>query len=60
MTDNGITDISGVPVMDVIAVAWRYAVMLVRLRQTCGLQVSSVGHYARADPGLIAAFTSKA
>lgn len=60
MTDNGITDISGAPVMDVIAVAWRYAVMLVRLRQTCGLQVSSVGHYARADPGLIAAFTSKA
>lgn len=60
MAQNSITHIAGAPVMDVIAVAWRYALMLVRLRQTCGLEVSCVGHYARASPELMAAFTSKA
>ena len=57
--EGGITQISGAPVMDVFAVVWRYAVMLVRLRQSCGLQVSGIGYYAKADPELIAAFTAK-
>ena len=59
MTGCGITNIHGAPVMDVIAVAWRYAVMLVRLREGSGLEVSRVGHYARANPELMAAFAPK-
>ena len=59
MAEGCVTEISGAPVMDVFAVVWRYAVMLVRLRHSCGLQVSGIGHYAKADPELIAAFTSK-
>jgi allantoin racemase len=58
MTDSGITQIHGAPVMDVIAVAWRYALMLVRLKACSGLEVSHIGHYARADPALLAAFTA--
>ena len=59
MTDSGLTQIDGAPVMDVIAVAWRYALMLVRLKACSGLEVSRVGHYARADPELMAAFAPK-
>ena len=58
VVDSGITQIAGAPVMDVIAVAWRYAQMLVRLKSESGLQVSHIGHYARAEPALMAAFTA--
>ena len=59
LTASGITQINGAPVVDVIAVAWRYAVMLVRLRASAGMEVSRVGHYARASPSLLAAFTQQ-
>jgi allantoin racemase len=55
---NKMTAIAGAPVMDVFAVTWRYAVMLVRLRHSCGLQVSGIGHYAQGDPGLIDLLTA--
>ena len=60
LTDAGVTEIGGAPVMDVFAVTWRYAVMLVRLRESSGLKVSGVGHYAQADPELIALLASGA
>lgn len=59
MIDNGITDIDGAPVMDVIAGVWRYAVMLVRLRESTGLAASRIGYYARAQPSLLAAFVEQ-
>jgi allantoin racemase len=45
--------IGGAPVIDVFAVTWRYAVMMVRLQRDCQLTVSRVGAYARPDPALI-------
>ena len=51
--DNRVQRIGGAPVIDVFAVTWRHAVMMVRLRHDCGLQVSRVGAYAQADPELI-------
>ena len=51
--DNRVQRIGGAPVIDVFAVTWRHAVMMVRLRQEGGLQVSRVGAYAQADPELI-------
>jgi allantoin racemase len=50
---NRLSSVAGAPVMDVFAVTWRYAAMLVRLRRSCGLEVSGVGHYARAEQALI-------
>ena len=45
--------IGGAPVIDVFAVTWHYAVMMVRLQRDCQLQVSRVGAYAQGDPALI-------
>ena len=45
--------IGGAPVIDVFAVTWRYAVMMVRLQRDCQIQVSRVGAYAQSDPALI-------
>lgn len=54
MIANKLTAVDGAPVVDVLAVAWRYAVMLVRLRNDCGLQTSRAGGYAMSDPELLA------
>ena len=51
---NKLKDIDGAPVVDCLAIAWRYTLMMIRLRNDCGLQVSRVGSYARSDPELIA------
>jgi allantoin racemase len=53
ISDNRVVSIGGAPVIDVFAVTWRQAVMMVRLRTDCGLQVSRVGAYEQADPELI-------
>ncbi|NBS74220.1 MAG: hypothetical protein EBT78_09325 [Betaproteobacteria bacterium] len=50
---NQIKTLHGAPVVDVIAVAWRYAVMMIELKERCGLGVSRVGSYAQSDPALI-------
>lgn len=50
---NQVREIDGAPVLDVFALTWRYAVMLVRLRDQTGLQVSNVGHYAQGETALI-------
>lgn len=50
---NKLKTINGAPVVDVLAIAWRYALMMVRLRSDCGVEVSRVGAYARSDPALI-------
>lgn len=54
---NKLKTINGAPVVDVLAIAWRYALMMVRLRSDCGVEVSRVGAYARSDPALIALVT---
>jgi allantoin racemase len=54
---NGLAAVDGAPVVDVFAVSWRYGVMMARLRQDRGLQVSTVGHYARGDQALIQLLT---
>ena len=51
---NKVQQIQGAPVVDVLAIAWRYAVMMVRLRRDCGIEVSRAGPYARTDPELVA------
>ena len=53
LSANQIRQIDGAPVLDVFALTWRYAVMLARLRDQTGMQVSDVGHYARGEPALI-------
>lgn len=53
LSANQIRDIDGAPVLDVFALTWRYAVMLARLREQAGMQVSDVGHYARGEQALI-------
>lgn len=54
MIGNKLTHVDGAPVVDVLALAWRYAVMMVRLRRDCGLATSRAGAYARSDPELVA------
>jgi allantoin racemase len=54
VTASGLKAIGGAPVIDVFAVTWQYAVMMVRLRQDCKIGVSRVGAYAQADPALVA------
>ena len=54
---NKMTSIGGAPVVDVLAIAWRYALMMIRLRSDCGVEVSRVGAYARSDPALVALMT---
>jgi Asp/Glu/hydantoin racemase len=51
---NQLKEIDGAPVVDCLAIAWRYTLMMIRLRNDCGLQVSRIGSYARSDPALIA------
>ena len=54
ITANQIKVIGGAPVIDVFAVTWLYAVMMVRLHRDCQIGVSRVGAYAQADPALVA------
>ncbi len=51
---NQLKEIDGAPVVDCLAIAWRHTLMMIRLRNDCGLQVSRNGSYARSDPDLIA------
>lgn len=53
LSANKVREIDGAPVLDVFALTWRYAVMLARLRDQVGMQVSDVGHYARGEQALI-------
>ena len=50
---HGITQLAGAPVLDSFGVAWLYAAMMIRLRQSTGLSVSRVGDFRRDDPALI-------
>jgi allantoin racemase len=50
---NEVKAIGNVPVMDVFGTTWAYAAMLVRLRQTTGLQVGRQWHYRRDDAGFV-------
>ena len=51
---HSLTHIDQAPVVDVLAIAWRYALMMVRLRKDCGLGTSRAGAYRRSDPELVA------
>lgn len=51
---NKLKEIDGAPVVDCLAIAWRHTLMMIRLHNDCGLQVSRIGAYARSDPALIA------
>ena len=51
---NQLKEIDGAPVIDCLAIVWRHTLMMIRLREDCGLQVSRVSTYARNDPALIA------
>ncbi len=48
-----VTHVDDAPVVDVLAIAWRYAVMMTRLHQDLGMGTSRAGAYARRDPGLV-------
>ena len=50
---HGVTHVDNAPVVDVLGVTWRYAVMMVQLRRNCGLSVSRAGAYARNDLELV-------
>ena len=54
LIEQGLTQVEGAPIVDVLAVAWRSAVMMARLRAECGLVTSRAGIYARNDPELVA------
>lgn len=54
MVSNKLTHVDEAPVVDVLAIAWRYALMMIRLRTDCGLETSRAGAYARRDPELVA------
>ena len=54
LIEHKLTQVEGAPVVDVLAIAWRSAIMMVRLRNECGLGVSRAGAYARHDPELVA------
>lgn len=45
--------IAGAPVMDVVGVAWAYALMQMRLWEKTGLRVGRSWHHRRDDPGLV-------
>jgi allantoin racemase len=48
-----ITHVDDAPVVDVLAIAWRYALMMIRLQQDCGFGTSRAGAFARRDPELV-------
>jgi allantoin racemase len=48
-----VTHVDDAPVVDVLAVAWRYALMMIRLQQDCGFGTSRAGAYARRDAELV-------
>lgn len=51
---HGVRQIAGAPVMDVVGVAWAYALMQIRLWSTTGLRVGRAWHHRRDDPALVA------
>jgi Asp/Glu/hydantoin racemase len=57
LTDRGITQFQGAPVMDVFGVTWSYACMLADLRESSGLVMTRRGRYAPPDPALFARLT---
>jgi Asp/Glu/hydantoin racemase len=48
-----VTHVDDAPVVDVLAIAWRYALMMTRLRQDCSIGTSRAGAYARRDLELV-------
>src|SRR5262249_23498440 len=50
---NGVTSIAGAPVLDVFAVAWSYAQMMMGLGARTGLRVGRSWQYRRDDVDLI-------
>jgi Asp/Glu/hydantoin racemase len=48
-----VTHVDDAPVVDVLAIAWRYALMMTRLRQDCSMGTSRAGAYARRDLELV-------
>lgn len=48
-----VTHVDDAPVVDVLAIAWRYALMMIRLRQDCAIGTSRAGAFARRDPELV-------
>lgn len=51
---HGVRAVAGAPIMDVVAVAWAYALMQIRLWSTTGLRVGRAWHHRRDDPALVA------
>ncbi|MBO9356952.1 hypothetical protein GG851_23430 [Bordetella petrii] len=54
LIQHKLTQVCGASVVDVLAIAWRSAIMMVRLRTDCNVQISRAGAYARQDPELVA------
>lgn len=48
-----VMQVDDAPVVDVLAIAWRYAVMMTQLRQGSGIGTSRAGAFARRDPALV-------
>ena len=53
MIAGKLRQIDGAPVVDVLAMAWRYALMMIRLRRDAGIGISRSGAHARHDPELV-------
>src|SRR3546814_16383730 len=50
LIEHGLIEVCGASVVDVLAVAWRSAIMMTRLRTDCNVKISRAGAYARRDP----------
>jgi Asp/Glu/hydantoin racemase len=51
---NGVTKVGSAPVLDTFGIAWKYAELLVNLRQKTGLMVSREWEYRRASDAQVA------
>ncbi|MBV7486371.1 aspartate/glutamate racemase family protein [Bordetella sp. BOR01] len=54
LIEHKLTQVCGALVVDVLAIAWRSAIMMVRLHTDCNMKISRAGAYARHDPELVA------
>lgn len=54
LSQQGVTDVQGAPVLDVFAIAWAYAAMMVHLRVQAKIEVARTGLFAQPDPDLVA------
>jgi allantoin racemase len=51
---NGVTKVGSAPVLDTFGIAWKYAELLVNLRQKTGLMVGREWEYRRASDAQVA------